>query len=59
MAFGRGALFCLGAALARLEANILPPEMLHRMPDWQPDLDRAQRLRSRPVRGYSQPPLSW
>ena len=59
VAFGRGAHFCLGAALARLEAGILLPEMLHRMPYWQPDLARAQRLRSGPIRGYAQLPLSW
>lgn len=59
VAFGRGAHFCLGAALARLEAGVLLPEMLHRMPGWQPDLGRAQRLRSGPIRGYSQLPLSW
>lgn len=59
VAFGKGAHFCLGAALARLEAHVLLPEMLLRMPCWQPDLARAQRLRSGPIRGYSRLPISW
>jgi cytochrome P450 len=59
VAFGRGIHFCLGAALARLEARILLPEILRRMPSLQPDLARAQRLRSGPIRGYSSLPVSW
>jgi cytochrome P450 len=59
VAFGRGAHFCLGAALARLEAGVLLPEMLRRMPCWQLDLAGAQRLRSGPIRGFSRLPVSW
>lgn len=57
VAFGRGIHFCLGAALARLEARIALQTLLDRKPDWQVDLDSAVRLRSGPIRGYVSLPL--
>lgn len=59
VAFGQGAHFCLGASLARLEVRSILPEMIRRMPSWQPDLDNAQRLHSGPIRGYSHLPVRW
>ena len=53
VAFGRGIHFCLGAALARLEARIALQALLARHRDWDVDLDSAARLRSGPIRGYA------
>ena len=57
VAFGYGAHFCLGAALARLEARIALDEVLNRFPDWSIDLDNAE-LGSTNVRGWSSLPVS-
>ncbi len=53
VAFGRGIHFCLGAALARLEARTALEALLARRRDWDVDLDSAVRLRSGPIRGYA------
>ena len=50
VAFGRGIHFCLGAALARMEARIALDALLDRVPDWEVDLESARRLRSGPIR---------
>src|SRR5271155_5526018 len=57
-AFGKGIHFCLGAALARMEARIALTALLQRVPDWDVDLESAQRLRSGPIRGYISLPIS-
>ncbi|MDM4139950.1 MULTISPECIES: cytochrome P450 [Mycobacterium] len=59
VAFGRGIHFCLGASLARMEARIALRALLARVPNWEVDLERAQRLRSGPIRGYLSLPISW
>jgi cytochrome P450 len=59
LAFGHGPHYCLGAALAQLEACIALPAMLTQLPDWQVDLAGAQRLSSGPIRGYTQLPVRW
>jgi cytochrome P450 len=59
VAFGRGVHFCLGAALARMEARIALAALLQRVPDWEVDLASAQRLRSGPIRGYTSLPITW
>lgn len=59
VAFGRGVHFCLGAALARMEARIALAALLKRVPDWEVDLASAQRLRSGPIRGYTSLPITW
>ncbi len=41
LSFGYGVHFCLGAALARLEARIGLEETLMRLPEWEVDHDRA------------------
>jgi cytochrome P450 len=58
VAFGKGIHFCLGAALARLEARIALTALLQRLPNWEVDLESAQRLRSGPIRGYFSLPIS-
>ncbi|HVM39637.1 MAG TPA: cytochrome P450 [Acidimicrobiia bacterium] len=58
LAFGHGIHYCLGAALARLEARIALDELLARAPDYEIDDDAAERLRSGPVRGFERLPLA-
>ncbi|CPX75306.1 cytochrome P450 [Mycobacteroides abscessus] len=59
VAFGRGIHFCLGAALARMEARIALNALLDKVPDWEVDLEAAVRLRSGPIRGYTSLPITW
>ncbi len=56
LAFGRGAHFCLGAALARLEGRVAMEEILKRWPDWTVDLDNAVRAATATVRGWDSMP---
>ena len=58
VAFGYGIHFCLGAALARLEGRIGIEETLLRYPTWDVDHDRAVRLHTSTVRGYSRVPIA-
>ena len=56
LAFGHGAHFCLGAALARLEARIALGEMLERMPGWEVTDPAPARVHSGNQRGLHEPP---
>jgi len=56
LTFGYGIHFCLGAALARLEARIAMDEILSRFPDWEVDYEGAE-LDSSQVRGWSTLPV--
>jgi cytochrome P450 len=56
LTFGRGNHFCLGAALARLEARIAVEETLRRFPDWEVDVASA-KLDSSQVRGWATLPV--
>ena len=56
LTFGYGIHFCLGAALARLEARIAIDEILQRFPEWEVDMDGA-KLDSSQVRGWSTLPV--
>jgi len=57
LSFGYGIHFCLGAALARLEARVALDEVLQRFPDWTVDLDHAVRARTSTVRGWDRLPV--
>jgi cytochrome P450 len=59
LSFGHGAHVCLGAALARLEGRVVLEEMFDRMPDWAVDAERAKRVYSVHVRGFSSLPVSF
>jgi len=57
VSFGFGIHFCLGAALARLEGRVAIEEALGRHPAWEVDHDRAARLHTSTVRGWSSVPV--
>jgi hypothetical protein len=59
LSFGRGTHFCLGAALARLEARVALEEVLRRIPDYEIDEARAARVHSTNVRGFMTLPMSF
>jgi cytochrome P450 len=56
--FGVGHHFCLGAALARLEAAVALEELVARVSDYDVDADTAQRVHSANVRGFASLPTT-
>lgn len=56
LTFGRGAHFCVGAPLARLEGRVALEEVLKRFPEWDIDLGNARRSRTSTVRGWDSMP---
>lgn len=59
VAFGFGAHFCLGAALARLEARVALEELLARLPDVAVERAGLARVHSGNVRGYAVVPIAF
>ena len=57
LSFGQGLHFCLGSALARLEARVAFEEVLKRWPDWEVDYANAERAHTSSVRGWSRLPV--
>jgi cytochrome P450 len=57
VAFGFGAHFCLGAALARMEGRIGIEETIKRFPTWEVDEANAVRLHTSTVRGWVNLPI--
>ena len=57
LSFGQGLHFCLGSALARLEARVAFEEVLRRWTDWEVDYDNASRARTSSVRGWARLPV--
>lgn len=56
VSFGRGAHFCLGASLARVEGRVALEEILKRWPDWTIDEQNAHRAPTVAVRGWDSMP---
>ncbi|WP_019930174.1 cytochrome P450 [Nocardia sp. BMG111209] len=56
IAFGAGIHYCLGNALARLEARVTLDEILTRYPEWDVDLGNAQMSSTSTVRGWTSLP---
>ncbi|MCV7290622.1 cytochrome P450 [Mycolicibacterium wolinskyi] len=57
LSFGQGLHFCLGSALARLEAGVAFEEVFNRWTDWDVDYGNARRARTSSVRGWAQLPV--
>ncbi|MEO3757279.1 cytochrome P450 [Mycobacterium sp. B14F4] len=57
LSFGQGLHFCLGSALARLEARVAFEEVLKRWTDWDVDYANASRARTSSVRGWARLPV--
>jgi cytochrome P450 len=57
LAFSHGAHFCLGAALARIEAGIVLGSVLDAAPAWDVDFASAVRLHTPYARGFESLPV--
>jgi cytochrome P450 len=57
LSFGQGLHFCLGSALARLEARVALEEVLKRWTDWEVDYDNARKAHTSSVRGWARLPV--
>ena len=57
LTFGFGLHYCLGAALARLEARVALEEVLKRFPEWEIDYDNAKLAPTSTVRGWESLPV--
>jgi cytochrome P450 len=57
LSFGQGLHFCLGAALARMEARVALEELLKRWSDWDVDYENTEKAHTQSVRGWAKLPL--
>ena len=55
LSFGQGLHFCLGSALARMQARVALEEILTRWPEWHVDYDNAAMAHTSSVRGWAAP----
>jgi cytochrome P450 len=58
VSFGSGAHFCLGAHLARMEAQVALEELFKRIRGYQVDESNAVRVHSSNVRGFAHLPIT-
>ena len=59
LSFGTGRHFCLGAHLARLEAQVVLTELVRRANTFDVHADRAVRVHSTNVRGFAHLPTTF
>ncbi|CAM2762155.1 cytochrome P450 [Mycobacterium intermedium] len=57
LSFGHGLHFCMGSALARMQARVALEEVLKRWPDWEVDYANAQMAHTSSVRGWAKLPV--
>jgi cytochrome P450 len=57
LSFGHGLHFCLGSALARMQARVALEEVIKRWPDWEVDYANAHKAHTASVRGWAQLPV--
>jgi cytochrome P450 len=58
LSFGQGLHFCLGSALARMQARVVLKEVLSRWPDSTVDYDNAEKAHTASVRGWAKLPVT-
>jgi len=58
LSFGQGLHFCLGSALARMQARVVLEEILKRWPDWEVDYGNAAMAHTSSVRGWGKLPAT-
>jgi len=58
LSFGQGLHFCLGSALARMQARVVLEEVLTRWPDWEVDYANAAMAHTSSVRGWGKLPVT-
>jgi len=59
LSFGQGSHFCLGSALARMQARVATEELLKRWPDWEVDYSNAEMAHTSSVRGWGKLPATF
>jgi len=59
LSFGQGLHFCLGSALARMQARVATEELLKRWPDWEVDYSNAEMAHTSSVRGWGKLPATF
>jgi cytochrome P450 len=57
LSFGHGLHFCLGSALARMQARVALEEVIKRWPDWEVDYANAGKAHTSSVRGWAKLPV--
>lgn len=57
LSFGHGLHFCLGSALARMQARVALEEVIKRWPKWEVDYAGATKAHTSSVRGWSSLPV--
>lgn len=57
LSFGHGLHFCLGSALARMQARVALEEVIKRWPDWEVDYANARKAHTSSVRGWAKLPV--
>jgi cytochrome P450 len=58
ISFGSGRHFCLGAALARMEARVCLDELVAKVSDFEVDAEGCERVHSSNVRGFAAMPTT-
>lgn len=57
LSFGHGLHFCMGSALARMQARVALEEVIKRWPEWEVDYANATKAHTSSVRGWSKLPV--
>jgi cytochrome P450 len=58
LSFGQGIHFCLGSALARMQARVALEEVIKRWPDWEVNYANASKAHTCSVRGWAKLPVT-